>query len=381
MAPSSISGTQQGLPQLGAAEPMKREKRRYRWMKEIMREAKRVVVLENEEEKEEDECGDEDYYSRVACEQCGSGERDDELLLCDRCDRGYHMLCVRPIVARIPMGPWFCAACSDDHNLPLKSFTQKKIVDFFRIQKCWEFTQKCASPQDVKKRRRRSSTLVFHKKRRRLLPYIPSDDPARRLLQMGSLATALTAHCMDSSNELTYMPGMATRSANQAIYENAGMQVLSKEDTETLECCKAMHKLGEYPPLIVSFDSCEGYTVEADGSIKDMTLIAEYTGDVDYMKNREQDDCDSLMTLLLATDERKSLLVCPDKRGNIACFISGINNHTPEGRKKQNVKCVRYSINGECRVLLVATRDIAKGERLYYDYNGYEHEYPTHNFV
>lgn len=52
-----------------------------------------------------------------------------------------------------------------------------------------------------------------------------------------------------------------------------------------------------------------------------------------------------------------------------------------DGKKKQNLKCVRYSVNGECRVLLVATRDIAKGERLYYDYNGYEHEYPTHHFV
>ncbi|KAL0379201.1 UNVERIFIED_CONTAM: putative Histone-lysine N-methyltransferase ATXR5 [Sesamum radiatum] len=378
MAPSSIPAAQGSQPQLGAADPTRRRKK-YGSMREIMKVAKRVVVLDNEDDEEYDGSGD--YYSRVACEQCGSGERDDELLLCDRCDRGYHMLCVRPIVARIPIGPWFCPSCSDDHNRPLKSFTQKKIVDFFRIQKSGEFTEKCASPQDAKKRRRRSSTLVFHKKRRRLLPYIPSEDPARKLAQMGSLALALTAQGMEFSNELTYMPDMATRSANQAIFENGGMQVLSKEDTDTLEHCKAMHRSGQYPPLIVTFDSCEGYTVEADGPIKDMTLIAEYTGDVDYIKNREQDDCDGLMTLLLATDPSKSLLVCPDKRGNIARFISGINNHTLEGRKKQNVKCVRYSVNGECRVLLVAKRDIAKGERLYYDYNGYEHEYPTHNFV
>lgn len=198
---------------------------------------------------------------------------------------------------------------------------------------------------------------------------------------MGSLASALTAQNMEFSNELTYMLGMAPRSANQAEFENGGMQVLSKEDTETLELCRTMYKRGECPPLIVTFDSCEGYTVEADGPIKDMTFIAEYTGDVDYIKNREQDDCDSMMTLLLATDPSKSLVVCPDKRGNIARFINGINNYTPEGRKKQNIKCVRYSVNGECCVLLVATRDITKGERLYYDYNGYEHEYPTHNFV
>ncbi|KAA8549787.1 hypothetical protein F0562_001471 [Nyssa sinensis] len=121
-----------------------------------------------------------------------------------------------------------------------------------------------------------------------------------------------------------------------------------------------MYKRGECPPLLVVFDSCEGFTVEADGHRKDMTFITEYTDDVDYIKNREHDDCDSMMTLLLATDPSNSLLICPNKRGNIACFINGINNHTSEGKKKQNLKCVRYRVNGECRVFLVATRDIAK---------------------
>ncbi|KAL7142035.1 hypothetical protein ABFS83_08G095400 [Erythranthe nasuta] len=377
MAPSSIPASQRIQLQLRAAEPRRRQK--YRSIKEIMRVAKRVVLLESDDG---DQSDGGDYYSRVACEQCGSGELADELLLCDRCDRGFHMLCVRPIVARVPIGPWFCPACSDNKIRPIKSFSQKKIVDFFRIQKSEEADGKCASLQEVnKKRRRRASTLVFHKKRRRLLAYVPLEDPERRLVQMASLASALTAQRMEFSNQLTYMPNMAPLSANQAIFENGGMQVLSKEDTETLEQCRAMQTRGEYPPLIVTFDSCEGYTVEADGPIKDMTLIAEYTGDVDYIKNREQDDCDSLMTLLLTADPSDSLIVCPDKRGNIARFISGINNHTLEGRKKQNVKCVRYNVGGACHVLLVATRDISKGERLYYDYNGYEHEYPTHNFV
>lgn len=71
------------------------------------------------------------------------------------------------------------------------------------------------------------------------------------------------------------------------------------------------------------------YTVEADGPIKDMTLITEYTGDVDFIKNREHDDSDSMMTLLLASNPSKSLVICPDKRGNIARFINGINNFTP----------------------------------------------------
>ncbi|XVF14925.1 hypothetical protein REPUB_Repub09cG0103000 [Reevesia pubescens] len=288
--------------------------RKLRPMSEIMARAKYTVVERAD-------------YSDISCEQCGSGERSDELLLCDKCDKGFHMKCLRPIVARVPIGSWLCNKCSGHRRV--RGFSQKKIIDFFRIQKSGDGKKKCTFNQDTRKRRRRSGSLVLlKKKRRRLLPFITSDDPSQRLKQMGTLASALTAMQMEFSDDLTYSLDMAPRSANQAKFENGGMQVLSKEDIETLELCRAMSRRGECPPLIVVFDSCEGYTVEADGQIKDLTLIAEYTGDVDYIKNRENDDCDSMMTLLLATDPSKSLVICPDKRGNIARFINGINNHT-----------------------------------------------------
>ncbi|KAJ7956996.1 Histone-lysine N-methyltransferase ATXR6 [Quillaja saponaria] len=346
--------------------PASPRRKKYKLLSEIMEKARFAVV-------------ERDDYNDVTCEQCGSGERADELLLCDKCDKGFHMKCVRPIVVRIPIGSWLCPKCLGERRV--RSFSQKKIIDFFRIQKCTDKKDKCSSQQDARKRRKRSAPLVVQKRRRRLLPFIPTEDHSQRLKQMGSLASALTALHLEFSDDLTYLPEMAPKSANQAKFEDGGMQVLSKEDTETLEHCRVMCKRGECPPLVVVFDSCEGFTVEADGPIKDMTIIAEYTGDVDYLKNREHDDCDSMMTLLLAIDPSKSLVICPDKRGNIARFINGINNYTPGGRKKQNCKCVRYNVNGECRVILVATRDIAKGERLYYDYNGYEHEYPTHHFI
>lgn len=42
---------------------------------------------------------------------------------------------------------------------------------------------------------------------------------------MASLATAMTSSKMKFSNELTYIPGMAGRSCNQATLEEGGMQV------------------------------------------------------------------------------------------------------------------------------------------------------------
>ncbi|KAJ6410977.1 hypothetical protein OIU84_007681 [Salix udensis] len=106
------------------------------------------------------------------------------------------------------------------------------------------------------------------KKRRKLLPFNPSEDHERRLEQMRSLATALTAAGTEFSNELSYRPRMAPRSANKSALEKGGMQVLSKEDAETLNLCKKMMDGGEWPPLMVVFDPEEGFTVEADRFIK-----------------------------------------------------------------------------------------------------------------
>lgn len=78
---------------------------------------------------------------------------------------------------------------------------------------------------DARKRRRRSGSLVLQKRRRRLLPFIPTEDSTQRLKQMGSLASALTTLQMKFSDDLTYMPGMAPKSANQSKLEDGGMQV------------------------------------------------------------------------------------------------------------------------------------------------------------
>jgi hypothetical protein len=65
----------------------------------------------------------------------------------------------------------------------------------------------------------------MHKKTRRILPFAPSEDAARRLKQLTSLATALTTSITKFSNELTYMPKMAPRSSNLARLEVGGMWV------------------------------------------------------------------------------------------------------------------------------------------------------------
>ena len=90
-------------------------------LSEVMAKAGFAVVEKND-------------YSDVSCEQCGSGERGDELLLCDKCDRGFHMKCVRPIVARVPIGSWLCPNCSGHHRrLRSTRFSFISVFVVFRI--------------------------------------------------------------------------------------------------------------------------------------------------------------------------------------------------------------------------------------------------------
>jgi len=68
--------------------------------------------------------------------------------------------------------------------------------------------------------------------------------------------------------------------------------------------------------------------VEADTLIKDMAIICEYTGEVDFMRCRTHDAGNSIMGLLFTEDPSEELVICPDKCSNIAHFVSGINNRS-----------------------------------------------------
>lgn len=115
---------------------------------------------------------DDGGYNEVACEWCGSGGHEDELLLCDKCDRGYHVFCLKPILPCVPNGSWFCSSCISQKKLKRMChcrywlliysiffieircslsyhfclafpLVQTKLVDFFQIQKC-------SSPSPIK---------------------------------------------------------------------------------------------------------------------------------------------------------------------------------------------------------------------------------------
>jgi len=58
-------------------------------------------------EEEEDEEDEDDF----ACKKCGKSDHPEWILLCDKCDIGWHASCLRPPLMVIPEGDWYCPDC------------------------------------------------------------------------------------------------------------------------------------------------------------------------------------------------------------------------------------------------------------------------------
>merc|ERR1719317_399919 len=62
------------------------------------------------------------------CKVCRKKTDSDNMLLCDSCDTGYHIYCLKPKLKAIPEGDWFCPECKPKERVrsPKKKGKSKK---------------------------------------------------------------------------------------------------------------------------------------------------------------------------------------------------------------------------------------------------------------
>ena len=65
-------------------------------------------------------------WSQLACGKCTRADCADSMLICDRCEHGFHMFCLEPRLTAVPKGNWFCAACVKVKQEPKKLFSPTK---------------------------------------------------------------------------------------------------------------------------------------------------------------------------------------------------------------------------------------------------------------
>jgi hypothetical protein len=66
-----------------------------------------------------------------ACNICGDG---GSLLICDGCEKEYHMACLRPRLASVPDGDWECDECIAIKFLEAKEFVLRRTRLFMQEQ-------------------------------------------------------------------------------------------------------------------------------------------------------------------------------------------------------------------------------------------------------
>ncbi|XP_020527065.1 lysine-specific demethylase 5B isoform X1 [Amborella trichopoda] len=83
---------------------------------------------------------DEETMDQV-CEQCKSGLHGEVMLLCDRCNRGWHLHCLSPPLKRIPPGDWYCFDCINSEKDSF-GFIPGKQVSLESFQRLADRTRK-----------------------------------------------------------------------------------------------------------------------------------------------------------------------------------------------------------------------------------------------
>ncbi|GMH62876.1 hypothetical protein TrST_g12893 [Triparma strigata] len=344
-----------------------------------------------------------DPHIGMVCQICDTAGDDDKILLCDKCDKGFHMYCLRPVMVNIPVGEWLCDSCRPNLTANalkyeasrltmMRSHKQAQVSSFLKFPFknpvdfwCKEIAEYAAVVYKTKGNFSLKEVNGMFTKENNFFQVGPISQSFKEstsnhwLLPSPPSSVELYVQAVTSvASALMFMN--VERYSDNLIYSERAPREMNRSELDTVEEMsprnlliykqfKRNTALGLIPPVKVEYDKAQGFVVEALEDIKDKTLLVEYAGAVTRIVDSGQTDSDSLMVLLETNSPKTSLIIDPSKSGNMARFLSGVNNSDHESKKKINVRTRRFSVNGECHVVLFACRRIKKGERLSYDYN------------
>lgn len=89
------------------------------------------------------------------------------MLLCDRCDQGYHMYCLEPPLDEVPIEDWFCSAC--DGTRSVGAVRRQRAPLALRVRRAVQRNRQIAlrdSSVAKKSRKGKKRRTTYRKKRR-----------------------------------------------------------------------------------------------------------------------------------------------------------------------------------------------------------------------
>jgi len=141
---------------------------------------------------------------RASCQFCSSGENEAELLLCDGCDKGYHMYCFKPKMEKVPEGDWFCFECMNKNTIDKVCIVCGKKGKLLSCDTCPKvFHPNCIDPPVSKPPKGKWSCHICVRKpkktpktvSRRSAPSVPATEEVKTLKETPSKEATTPYNC------------------------------------------------------------------------------------------------------------------------------------------------------------------------------------------
>ncbi|XP_050452025.1 lysine-specific demethylase 5A isoform X1 [Cataglyphis hispanica] len=89
---------------------------------------------------------DYDPLAKYICHNCGRGDNEENMLLCDGCDDSYHTFCLMPPLTEIPKGDWRCPKCvAEEVSKPMEAFGFEQAQREYTLQQFGEMADQFKS--------------------------------------------------------------------------------------------------------------------------------------------------------------------------------------------------------------------------------------------
>ncbi|XP_071106625.1 histone acetyltransferase KAT6B-like isoform X1 [Haliotis cracherodii] len=245
------------------------------------------------------------------CSFCGKSGKEDNMLFCDACDRGYHMQCCDPPLNKAPKGAWSCNICDPDRG-------NKKGKKF--LEMAARYTQRLRAKEKAAKLEKAKAVLNAARKQYESVTSGKGLPRGRR-----------PKHRIPGTTSMSSSLLMATTGNNVHLkhYRSLENGHSSREDKENTRAAASTAENGNHSS---SSSSCES------DSDEDLSILQPFMA-----VNKPKGLIDGLSRFFTPSNKRKSRVSLSSLEADLAALVSKPKPGRPSKSRQAAKKLLKKS--------------------------------------